>query len=85
MNLEKSLIDFNVYHLKFFKDFQGILIFFKVFLNFIKNFQGFSRFFKDFLGISTAQPLTWSHHSLINLALKFKDFKGLPLKYPLIT
>ena len=52
LNLEKSLIDLNVNHLKFFKDFQGILIFFKVFSNFIKDFQGFLKIFKDFWGFS---------------------------------
>ena len=68
-----------------FDFFQGIFKLYQGFSRILENFQGFLRFFKDFQGfwgISTAQPLTWSHHFLIKLALKFKGFQGLPLKYP---
>ena len=62
----------------FSRYYQALSRIFNDFWRFSRIFQGFSRIFKDFWGISTAQPLTWSHHSLINLALKFKDFKDYP-------
>jgi len=51
LSLEKSLIDFDVYHLKFFKDFQTLSRIFKDFGEFsriFEVFQGFSRIFGYF-------------------------------------
>ena len=74
LNLEKSLIDFNVYHLKFFKDFKGILIFFKVFSNFIMDFQGFWRIFKDFRGFSRISRIFgYFNSSTLDLESSFLD------------
>ena len=78
LNLEKSLIDLNVNHLKFFKDFQGILIFFqgtfKLYQGFsriFEYFQGFSRIFKDFQGFSR---IFWDfNYSTLDLESTFLD------------
>ena len=71
LNLEKSLIDFNVRHLKIFKDFQGILIFFKVFSNFIKDFGEFSRIFEVFHGFS--RIFGYFNSSTLDLESSFLD------------